>query len=50
MNYTPSEAEWHADAWRVALDDRLIPKDADMDDYDFEIVPVSLRDAFSGGR
>jgi len=48
MNYTPSEAEWRADAWRVAIDDRLVAKDADIHDYDFEIVPVSLRDAFSG--
>jgi hypothetical protein len=48
MNYTPSAAEWHADAWRVAIDDRLIPADADKNDYDLEIVPVSIRGVFSG--
>jgi hypothetical protein len=51
QNYTPSPAEYHAEAWRIATtEDRLIPADADKDDYAFEIVPVSIRDAFSPGR
>ena len=28
-NYTPSPAEYHAGAWRIALGDKLIEPDAD---------------------
>jgi hypothetical protein len=51
QNYAPSPGEYHAEAWRIATsEDRLIPPDADKDDYTFELVPVSIRDAFSPGR
>lgn len=47
QNYTPSPAEYHAEAWRCAVDDKLVAADADRDDYAFEIVPVSVHDVFS---
>jgi hypothetical protein len=47
MNYTPSAAEYYAEAWRNAIDDGLIAADADKNEYTFEIVPVSIHDAFS---
>jgi hypothetical protein len=50
QNYTPSPAEYHAEAWRAAIDDQLIEADADKDDYTFEIVNVSTRDAFTQRR
>ena len=50
QNYTPTPAEYHKLAWRAATDDRLIEADADKDDYTFEIVNISMRDAFSPSR
>lgn len=50
QNYTPTADEYHAKAWSAAADDRLIPADADKDDYTFEILNVSMRDAFSSSR
>jgi hypothetical protein len=42
QNYIPSAAEHHAQAWRIAIDDGLLPADADKDDYKFELVPVTI--------
>lgn len=48
MNYTPSPAEYHAEAWKIAIDDNLIEAGADKHDYVFEIQNVAVRDVFSG--
>lgn len=50
QNYTPSAAQYHAQAWRDAVKDGLIEADADKDDYTFEMVPVSIHDVFSQRR
>lgn len=47
QNYTPSPAEYQADAWRIAIDGQLVAAAADKADYTFEIVPVSIHDVFS---
>jgi hypothetical protein len=47
QNYTPSAAEYHAQAWKAAVKDGLIEADANKDDYAFEMEPVSIRDVFS---
>ena len=50
QNYRPTPAQHHEAAWRIAVDDKLVEADADKDDYAFEVVPVSLHDAFSTRR
>ena len=47
MNYPPTPAEYHAEALKTAIDDKLVEANARKDDFNFEIVPVTLRDAFS---
>lgn len=47
QNYTPSPDQYRARAWRIAIDDKLVAADADRDDYAFELVPVSMHDAFA---
>jgi hypothetical protein len=47
QNYTPSELQQYAQAWRIAVDDRIVEADANKDDFTFEVVPVTVRDAFS---
>jgi len=50
QNYTPIPAQYRAAAWRTAINDKLVEPDADHADYDFELVPVSIRDVFSNRR
>jgi hypothetical protein len=36
MNYTPSKEEYYSDAWRCAVDDRVVADDA-RDKYVFRL-------------
>ena len=48
QNYTPSALEYHKQAWRIAVDDKIVGPDANKEDFTFQVVPaVTVRDALS---